>query len=167
MFAFFIIDSLQPNKIFYKIMKKMVVSPLLLLAFLIITGCAGKEPEEVVSKHPDGAKKETAIFTGEKQDRVKLKSFEYYETGEKKRAYHHRDNEYFGTWTYWYRDGSLMAMGFFDEKTGEPGKGGHGFFRRKDRRTGEGDRECSLFLASRGEDAEVIRDKESSQKKGV
>jgi antitoxin component YwqK of YwqJK toxin-antitoxin module len=104
-------------------MKKLVVSSLLLLVFLIITGCARKEPEEVVSKHPDGAKKETAIFTGEKQDRVKLKSFEYYETGEKKRAYHHRDNEYFGTWTYWYRDGALMAMGFFDEKTGEPGKG--------------------------------------------
>jgi antitoxin component YwqK of YwqJK toxin-antitoxin module len=80
-------------------------------------GCAKKDREEVISTYPSGEKQETSIFQGEKPNRRKLISYEYYRTGEKKRAYHYKDNHYFGPWTYWYRNGGIMAEGTFFAKT--------------------------------------------------
>jgi antitoxin component YwqK of YwqJK toxin-antitoxin module len=96
------------------------------LFFLIFTLIACSEstgPEEVVLKYAGGNKKETAIFRGEKPARVMIKSFEYYETGEKKKEYYRKDKYYFGAWTYWYGSGAVMAMGIFDSETIDPSAG--------------------------------------------
>jgi antitoxin component YwqK of YwqJK toxin-antitoxin module len=102
-----------------------VAFPLMLFSLLFaLTSCTERqEPEEVVLKFAGGNKKETAIFRGEKPARAKIKSFEYYETGEKKKEYYRKDTYYFGAWTYWYREGSVMAMGIFDRETIDPSAG--------------------------------------------
>lgn len=97
----------------------------ILCAFLFVSiSCSKKQgPEETVLKFASGNKKETAIFRGEKHEKKKIKSFEYYETGEKKKEYYRKDKYYFGAWTYWYRDGTVMAMGIFDRETIDPALG--------------------------------------------
>lgn len=104
-------------------MKKINLPIILLLILTVFSGCARKDSEEVISTYPGGEKRETAIFSGKKPNRIKLKSFEYYETGQKKREYHYKDNHYYGEWTYWYKDGSTIAGGFFDTKVLNPHKG--------------------------------------------
>jgi antitoxin component YwqK of YwqJK toxin-antitoxin module len=103
-------------------MKQVKTSFLLFLILLSFTACKKKDPEVVIKTFPSGEKKETALLREEGQKKFRIKSFEYYKTGEKKREYNHKDNLYFGPWTYWYRDGSVMAEGMFDQKTNRPGK---------------------------------------------
>jgi antitoxin component YwqK of YwqJK toxin-antitoxin module len=104
-------------------MKKIIFPIILFAIFIVFLGCEKKDREEVISTYHTGEKKETAIFEGEKTKRRKLKSFEYYKTGEKKREYNFKDNHYYGPWTYWYKDGTTMAEGVLSEKTLKPFKG--------------------------------------------
>jgi antitoxin component YwqK of YwqJK toxin-antitoxin module len=99
--------------------------PLILFAllFAFISCSKTQGPEEITLKFSSGNKKETAIFKGKKPERIKIKSFEYYETGEKKKEYYRKDKYYFGAWTYWYREGSVLAMGVFDRETIDPALG--------------------------------------------
>ncbi len=96
---------------------------ILSLILLIFPGCAKEDSEVVTTKYPSGEKKETTIFRGEKPDLQKIKSFEYYRTGEKRREYSYKDNHFFGPWTYWYKKGNVMAEGVINKKTFTPGKG--------------------------------------------
>jgi antitoxin component YwqK of YwqJK toxin-antitoxin module len=95
---------------------------LLFIFFLLLAACAKKDEEVVIKTYRSGEKKETALLREEGQKKFRIKSFEYYKTGEKKREYNYRNNKYFGPWTYWYKDGSVIAEGMFDEETTRPGK---------------------------------------------
>ena len=91
----------------------------LLVPLLLITlfgGCT-REKEEIVSTFPSGAKKETGIYQGKKPNRSRLKSFEYYETGERKKEFSLRDNHFFGPWSHWYKNGKKLAEGSVAIKT--------------------------------------------------
>lgn len=92
------------------------------LAVLFIAGmvwlgaCSTKNAEEVVASYPSGKKKETAVFQGTGADRVRMRSFEYYESGERKKEFSYRDNLLSGPWTYWYRDGRKFGEGVIENK---------------------------------------------------
>ncbi len=101
-------------------MKSLKIIPLIIAAVLIVLGCTKESTEEVISTYPDGAKKETAFFSGEKPNRLKIKSFEYYATGEKKVEYNYKENNFFGDWAYWYKNGAPLARGNFTDKTLDP-----------------------------------------------
>jgi antitoxin component YwqK of YwqJK toxin-antitoxin module len=103
-------------------MNKASTIIVLCLIFLSFSACSKKDQEVVIKTYPNGEKKETAVLKEEKQKKVRIKSFEYYETGERKRQYHYRNNKYYGPWTYWYRHGSKIAEGVFDEETTRPGQ---------------------------------------------
>lgn len=103
-------------------MKKAKTIVVLFLIFFSFSGCAKKDEEVVIKTHPTGERKETAILRLEGKKKFRIKSFEYYKTGEKQREYNYRSNKYFGPWTYWYKDGSLIAEGMFDKETTRPGK---------------------------------------------
>ena len=104
-------------------MKKFNLLLILFLILIIFPGCTKKDREVVTTKYPTGEKKETTIFKGEKPDLQKIKSFEYYRTGEKKREYSYKDNHFYGPWTYWYKKGNIMATGVINKKTLTPAKG--------------------------------------------
>lgn len=90
---------------------------ILLLCIILVAGCTRGPKEEIVSRYPGGNKLETGVFIGEKSNRSRLKSFEYYETGERKKEFAHQDNHFFGPWTFWYRSGSVFAKGDISVKT--------------------------------------------------
>lgn len=102
--------------------KRIHIILTLCLIFLSLNACVKKDEEVVIKTFPTGEKKETAILREKGRKKLRIKSFEYYKTGEKKREYNHKDNLYFGPWTYWYKDGSVIAEGIFDQKTSRPGK---------------------------------------------
>jgi antitoxin component YwqK of YwqJK toxin-antitoxin module len=104
-------------------MKIRDINVIVLLVLLIFSGCAKKDEERVISRHPTGEVKETAVYGGEGEDEELVKSYEYYHNGNKKKEYHYLNSQYFGDWTYWYRNGSIMAEGRYDEKTLDPSSG--------------------------------------------
>lgn len=96
-----------------------------LMIFLLVTGTSCKKQEEkdvllpgeeVISRYQSGKKKETAIFVGETSNRVRTKVFEYYESGEKKKEYTHKDNLFYGPFTYWYKNGRIFCEGSIENK---------------------------------------------------
>lgn len=126
------------EKWYVQVMTKFIVAVALVVLFL--PGCKKKSSEEVppqssesttteesvsgkeevLSTYESGAKRETGIFRGKDTNRVQLKGFEYYETGERKREFSYKDNLYYGRWTFWYKDGKVMAEGNFTEKVLDP-----------------------------------------------
>jgi antitoxin component YwqK of YwqJK toxin-antitoxin module len=89
----------------------------LIASILISTAaCSSKTVEEVTSSYPSGKKKETAIFQGKGTEKARSKSFEYYESGERKKEYSYRDNLLSGPWTYWYKDGKKFGEGIIENK---------------------------------------------------
>jgi len=107
------------------IMQKTLPVLMFSLCALMLFSACKRQPslapdEQVISKYPGGEIKETAIITGPKTNSVKIKSFVYYRSSEKKKEYSYKDNNYFGPWTYWYRNGSKLAEGTFDKKTLDP-----------------------------------------------
>ena len=88
-----------------------------LMIIFLLSGCTRGPKEEVVSRYPGGSKLETGVFVGEKSNRSRLKSFEYYESGERKKEFAHKDNHFFGPWTFWYRSGAVFAKGEITVKT--------------------------------------------------
>jgi len=116
-------------------MKKLILA-LMMLLLVAGTSCKKQEEkhillpgEEVISAYPNGKIRETAFFEGSEPNRGKLKSFEFYITGQKKKEFNYRDNHYYGPWIYWYKNGKIMAEGIFDEKTLIPGEGtGRGIY---------------------------------------
>lgn len=97
------------------IMGRVVCMILILMSLL--SGCNRQPAEEVISRYPSEKKLETGTFTGDKPNRSRLKSFEYYESGERKKEFAHLDNHFFGPWTFWYKDGKVCAKGDISEKT--------------------------------------------------
>lgn len=83
----------------------------------LLAGCSRQATEEIISRYPSGKKLETGTFTGEKASRARLKSYEYYESGERKKEFAHQDNHFFGPWTFWYKNGKVFAKGEIIEKT--------------------------------------------------
>jgi antitoxin component YwqK of YwqJK toxin-antitoxin module len=86
------------------------------LAIVIIAACSREGSEEITARYPGGKKKETAVFQGKVPERKRLKSFEYYETGEKKKEFSYRDNLLSGPWTYWYKNGKKFGEGRIENK---------------------------------------------------
>ncbi len=85
--------------------------------------------EEVISSFPGGEPKETAVFEGKEPNRLKMKSYEYYSNGKRKKEFTYKDNLYFGPWSYFYNDGTKMAEGVFDAKAIDPETAtGHGSY---------------------------------------
>ncbi len=103
-------------------MNRTLILPALLI-ILLLSGCTRIEREEIISTYPGCQKKVTAIFLINDTEKTKIKSFEFYKTGMKKREYNYKDDHYYGDWTYWYKDGTVAAKGLFNEKTKEPFKG--------------------------------------------
>jgi antitoxin component YwqK of YwqJK toxin-antitoxin module len=89
---------------------------LFLVMTVLIISCSNTPPEEVTATYPSGKKKETAIFQGKEGSRSRIKSFEYYESGELKKEFSYRDNLLSGQWTYWYRDGKKLGDGVISNK---------------------------------------------------
>lgn len=114
--------------------RKITLAVILISFSFILSGCSKKpEPsapkEKTLSTYPSGAKKVTALVREKESTRIKIKSFEYYESGEKKKEYDHLDNLYFGQWTFWYKDGQKLADGRFVRKAVNPAKGiGNGMY---------------------------------------
>lgn len=95
---------------------KLTTKALLILVFFLFTACSQGEKEEVVSSYPSGKNKETAVFSGKEPNRARIKVFEYYETGEKKKEYSHQDNLFHGPFTYWYKNGKKLCDGLIENK---------------------------------------------------
>ena len=93
------------------------VACMILIFLSLLGGCSRQPAEEIISRYPSGKKLETGTFTGDKNNRSRLKSFEYYETGERKKEFAHQDNHFFGPWTFWYKNGKIIAKGEISEKT--------------------------------------------------
>lgn len=99
---------------------------ILTLAIFLFPSCTkGKDDflsdeETVLSRYESGAPKETAVFAGSEPNVKKLRSRQYYETGQIKKEFHYRDNLYYGQWTFWYKDGKKLGEGFFKEKALNP-----------------------------------------------
>jgi len=81
-----------------------------------LSACSKSSDEQVLSTYPDGKKKETAIYVNKKPNQKMLKSFEYYQTGEKKKEFSYQDNLFHGPWTYWYKNGKKMGEGIIENK---------------------------------------------------
>lgn len=109
------------------LINKAVYLLIAIVSIGILFGCSrkagGPSAEEVLSTYPDGSKKVTALFETNDSGKKKLKSFEYYRSGEIKKKFSHKDNLYFGPWTFWYKKGMKFAEGTFDEKTIDPNTG--------------------------------------------
>ncbi len=103
------------NKWRVKIMRSTIVVALAALV-LLASACDRKSAEEVTSTYPSGHKKETAIFQGKGSEKIRLKSFEYYDSGEKKKEFSYRDNLLSGPWTYWYKNGKKFGEGVIENK---------------------------------------------------
>lgn len=109
--------------------KWFVLPFIVALACLSLLSCAKekeKEPEvreETVTSYPGGEKQVTELVKGRETTKTIIKSFEYYETGQKKKEFSHKDNHYFGAWTFWYKDGKVLAEGSFEDKTLNPAAG--------------------------------------------
>lgn len=94
---------------------------------LVLAGACSEKPrghkpsgeETVVSYHPGGEVRETAVIEGTPPGVRKLKSFEYYPGGQSKKLYNFKDNNYYGPWKYWYRDGSVLAEGIVTRKSAD------------------------------------------------
>ncbi|WP_243372289.1 hypothetical protein [Geotalea sp. SG265] len=92
---------------------------LLLVAFaavILCVACTREGREQVTSTYPGGNKKETAVFHGKGTEKSRLKSFEYYESGQKKKEFSYRDNLLSGPWTYWYKNGHKLGDGVIENK---------------------------------------------------
>ncbi|RII25645.1 MAG: hypothetical protein CXR31_13835 [Geobacter sp.] len=82
----------------------------------ILSACSKSGNEEVTSVYQSGKKKETAVFQGKSTEKARLKSFEYYESGEKKKEFSYQDNLLSGPWTYWYKNGNKFGEGKIENK---------------------------------------------------
>jgi antitoxin component YwqK of YwqJK toxin-antitoxin module len=89
---------------------------LIVATTFLFTACVREGQEEVTSTYPSGKKKETAVFQGKDKERIRVRSFEYYESGERKKEFTYRDNLLSGAWTYWYKDGRKFGDGFIENK---------------------------------------------------
>ena len=87
------------------------------LILFLLSACSRHSEEEILSRYPSGKKLETGIFIGDSTKRTRLKSFEYYETGERKKEFAHQDNHFLGPWTFWYKNGKVLAKGNITVKT--------------------------------------------------
>ncbi len=88
----------------------------LLFCLLCLVSCSTQGGEEVVSRYPSGHRKETQIFTGSGSNKARLKVFEYYEGGEKKKEYNFKDGLFHGPFTYWYKNGDVFCRGMIENK---------------------------------------------------
>ena len=88
----------------------------LLAGIVLIAACSRNGGEEVTSTYPNGIKKETAVFQGKGVEKARLKGFEYYESGERKKEFTYRDNLLSGPWTYWYKNGKKLGEGVIENK---------------------------------------------------
>lgn len=84
---------------------------------------AAADREEVVERYDDGSPLEVRIEKGSPPEIIYIKSFYYYRTGEKRRVFYYKDNNFYGPWTFWYRDGTVFAEGMLFEKTLDPEQG--------------------------------------------
>ena len=98
-------------------MKKAAVVAICISVLSITAACSRSTEEEVLSKYPSGKKQETAIYEGKEGNRARIKSFAYYESGERKKEFSHKDNHFFGPWTMWYKNGEKIGQGSIEVKT--------------------------------------------------
>jgi hypothetical protein len=97
-------------------MKRTAVVLAICLSLSITAACNRSPEEEVLSKYPSGKKQETAIYEGKEGNRARIKSFAYYESGERKKEFSHKDNHFFGPWTMWYKNGEKIGTGNIEVK---------------------------------------------------
>lgn len=88
---------------------------ILIFSILLIAGCS--EPklfESVESTHEDGTPKIVKYYNNESKE-VLLKEVRYWENGNKSMEGAYKNGNRNGTWTAWYKDGTLWSTGEYED----------------------------------------------------